>query len=76
MITKVLTLTVAIDYIMLNNLNIFVLLLNLIKDENTFKGVKGCQGIDMTALAHCCKSSVSGWGIGFHFKYFNMLTKK
>lgn len=41
MITKVLTLTVAIDYIMLNNLNIFVLLLNLIKDENTFKGVKG-----------------------------------
>lgn len=37
MITKVLTLTVAIDYIMLNNLNIFVLLLNLIKDENTFK---------------------------------------
>lgn len=67
MITKVLTLTVAVDYIMLNNLNIFVLLLNLIKDENTFKGVKGCQGIDMTALAHCCKSSVSGCGDWFLF---------
>lgn len=67
MITKVLTLTVAVDYIMLNNLNIFVLLLNLIKDENTFKGVKGCQGIDMTALAHCCKSSVSGLGDWFLF---------
>lgn len=67
MIPKVLTLTLAIDYIMLNNLNIFVLLLNLIKDENTFKGVKGCQGIDMTALAHCCKSSVSGWGDWFLF---------
>lgn len=40
MIPKVLTLTLAIDYIMLNNLNIFVLLLNLIKDENTFKGEK------------------------------------
>lgn len=67
MITKVLTLTVAIDYIMLNNLNIFVLLLNLIKDENSFKGVKCCQGIDMTALAHCCKSSVLGWGDWFLF---------
>lgn len=43
MIPKVLTLSLAIDYIMLNNLNIFVLLLNLIKDENTFKGEKAVK---------------------------------
>lgn len=42
MIIKVFILIVVIDYIMFNNFNIFVLLLNLIKDENIFKGVKGC----------------------------------